>query len=434
MLTRTKTVLLALMLTLALATGITSSAQAGKGMEIAVQDDPVLFQGLYSTPQVGIGLAEKLHASRIRVNVVWSYVVGRKAAKARKKPKRLKFNWSGYDLLIANAAPSGIKVQLVLTGPAPAWATGNHKVGPDRPKAKYFKEFASAAAKHFKGRVDRYSIWNEPNHRAWISPIKSGPKLYRALYLAGYSAIKRADHGAQVLMGETSPFALGHGRNAMAPLKFLRGVTCANKRYKRAKHCGTLKTDGYAHHPYDFDHKPTYRYPGKDNVTIGVLSRLTSALSKLRKAKLLQTPTGGVPFVYLTEYGYFSSGKRRMAESKKAKYLVQAFTIAQKNSRVKQMLHYLLLQPPNGRFRFFDTSIASRRGTPTRAFKALAKWADAAAKAGRIALATRVANGPSQTPPSGGGTSEPPPSGGGGGQPPPPPDNCTVIAGTPVCP
>src|SRR4051794_35844161 len=375
---------LALTLTLALTTAFSSAANASKGMEIAVQDDPVLFQGLYSTPQVGIALAQRLRTSRVRVNVVWSYVVGHSASKKKKKPKKVKYNWSGFDLLLSNLTGTGINVQFVLTGPAPAWATGNHRVGPDRPKAKYFKQFASAAAKHFKGRVDRYSIWNEPNHRAWISPIKSGPKLYRALYLAGYSAIKRADHGAQVLMGETSPFALGHGRNAMAPLKFLRGVTCANKRYKRAKHCGTLKTDGYAHHPYDFDHKPTYRYPGKDNVTIGVLSRLTSALSKLRKAKLLTTPSGGVPFVYLTEYGYFSSGKRKVSESRRGKYLVQAFKIAQKNKRVKQMLHYLLVQPTK-HYRFFDTSLASRGGKEGRAFKALARWASAAAKAGRIA-------------------------------------------------
>ena len=43
-------------------------------------------------------------------------------------------------------------------------------------------------------------------------------ELYRSLYLNGYSAIKRVDRHAQVLIGETSPFALGHGRNATAPL------------------------------------------------------------------------------------------------------------------------------------------------------------------------------------------------------------------------
>src|SRR4051794_1610542 len=141
--------------TLALAVGMTSQAQAAKGMEVAVQDDPVLFNGLYSSPQAGLGLASRLHATRGRVNVVWSYVVG-KAAKKKKAPRKIKYNWSGYDNLVDNANIRGMKLQLALTGKAPAWATGNHKIGPVTPKARYFRSFASAAAKHFKGRVDRY--------------------------------------------------------------------------------------------------------------------------------------------------------------------------------------------------------------------------------------------------------------------------------------
>jgi hypothetical protein len=378
---------LALALTLSLAAATAGTANAARGMEVAVQDDAVLFSGLYSSPAVELKLAQKLNATRIRVNVVWSYVVA-KSAKKKKKPKKVHYNWSGYDVLIGNATMSGMKLQLALTGSAPAWATGNHKIGPVKPKAKYYKEFASAAAKHFKGRVDRYSIWNEPNHRGWIAPIKSQAKIYRALYIAGYSAIKRADRGAHVMIGETSPYSLAHGRNAQPPLKFLRAVVCANKKYKRAKNCGTLKTDGYAHHPYDFDHKPSYRYPGKDNVTIGVLPRLTSALSKLRKAKLLTTPSGGVPYVYLTEYGYFSAGKRKVSTRQHASYLVKAFSIAQKNPRVKMMLHYLIVKPSR-KFKFFDTSIASSGGKPTLAFTKLAAWAKAAAKSGRI-VALRV--------------------------------------------
>src|SRR3954447_12151315 len=204
----------------ALLTGVTAtSAYGAKHMEVAVQDDNVLFAGFYSTPQMALGLAQKLHTSRVRVNVVWSYVVG-KDAKKRKAPKHIRYNWSGYDLLVANARPFGIKVQMVLTGPAPAWATGNHKRGVYKPKASKFKAFASAAAKHFKGKVDRYSIWNEPNYRGWLKPLSAGPGVYRALYVAGYNAIKKADPSAQVLIGETSPFALR--KRATAPLKFLR--------------------------------------------------------------------------------------------------------------------------------------------------------------------------------------------------------------------
>src|SRR6476660_8204575 len=117
-------------LTVCFALSAAATAHAAGGMEVAVQDDPALFAGIYSTPQIGLNLAERLKGSRVRVNVIWSYAVGRKAAKARKKPKRIKYNWSGYDLLLSNAHFYGMSVQLVLTGPAPAWATGNHKIGP----------------------------------------------------------------------------------------------------------------------------------------------------------------------------------------------------------------------------------------------------------------------------------------------------------------
>jgi hypothetical protein len=364
-------------------------AHAAKGMEVAVQDDSIFVIQLprpgYRAK--GLKLATQMNVSWIRANVNWNYVT-LKYKNKKTEPRKIVYNWTGYDALVDAAAAKGINVQLALTGPAPRWATGNHKIGPDRIKATPFKHFAQAAAEHFAGRVHRYSIWNEPNHRSWISPIKSQAKIYRGIYTAGYSAIKKADPSAQVLIAETSPFELGHGRNAQSPLKFLRGVTCAKANYKPARKCATLKTDGYAHHPYDFDHSPTYKYPGKDNVTIGVLSRLTSALTKLKRAKLLTTPTGGTPDLYLTEYGYFASGKRKVSRSKQGSYLVKAFTIAQKNSSVRQMLQYLFVYP-GSRYAFFDTSIATRAAKPTLAFKKLAAWAKKAAKSGQIAVASK---------------------------------------------
>src|SRR4051812_15511337 len=145
----------AIALVLALAVGGTASA--AKRMEIAVQDDPVLFAGFYSNPEIGLRYAEQFHTSEVRVNVVWSYVVG-KAARKKKAPKHVHYNWSGYDALLGNLERHGMKLQMVLTGNAPAWATGNHKIGHENVKAKAFKAFAGAAAKHFKGRVPRYSI------------------------------------------------------------------------------------------------------------------------------------------------------------------------------------------------------------------------------------------------------------------------------------
>src|SRR3954454_22249034 len=379
--------LIALVLTCASLTALTTDAMAARGMEVAVQDDSVFlfqFHGIAHWDK-GLKLAQQIRATWIRSNVVWSYVVN-KYKRQRKAPKNIKYNWSGYDSLIRDAGAKGIGVQLVLTGPAPAWATGNHKVGVDRPKASAFKAFAKAAAEHFRLLgVQRYSIWNEPNFKGWLSPVRKSPSLYRGLYTNGYSAIKKADPNAKVFIAETSPYQIGKGkrRNALSPLAFLRGVTCAKSNYKRAHKCATLKADGFAHHPYDFAHKPTYKYPGKDNVTMRTLSRLTSALSKLRKSKLLTTPSGGVPQLYLTEYGFFSSGKYKLSRSKQGSYLVQGFKMAQNNPHVKQCLQYLLAAP-TGNFKAFDTSITSRKGSATKAFNMLKSWAQKAAKAGQI--------------------------------------------------
>jgi hypothetical protein len=364
---------------------VVPSAHAARGMEVAVQDDNTL---VIQIPRPGyrakgLKLASQLNVSWIRANVPWTYVT-LKYAKKKKEPKNIVYNWTGYDALLTAAAQRGIQVQLALIGRAPAWATGNHKIGVDRVKASAFKAFATAAAEHFRGRVTRYSIWNEPNLRGWLSPISRAPALYRALYLTGYSAIKQADPAAKVFIAETSPYELGRGRNAMAPLKFLRGVTCATASYKRARNCATLKADGFAHHPYDFAHKPTYKYPGKDNVTLGTLGRLTTALQKLKNANLLTTPTGGVPQLYLTEYGYFGSGKYKLPRSKQGSYLVQAFTMAQKNPHVKQLVQFLLVKP-RGTFKAFDTSIATRAAAPTLAFKKLAAWTKKAVRLGQIA-------------------------------------------------
>ena len=79
-----------------------------------------------------------------------------------------------------------------------------------------FGQFAQLAAEHFAGRVDRYSVWNEPNWKSWLNP-PSG-HLYRSLYLKAYAAVRKADPDAKILIGETSPYA--RKGLSVAPLAF----------------------------------------------------------------------------------------------------------------------------------------------------------------------------------------------------------------------
>ncbi len=245
-----------------------------------------------------------------------------------------------------------------------------------KPNTAEFGKWAGVVAEHFAGRVDRYSIWNEPNWRTWLGPLANGPGLYRSLYTRGYTAIKKADRRAKVLIGETSPY--GRPGLSTSPIAFLRKVACVNAKYKRVGGCSPLKADGYAHHPYDFRHAPDYQYPGVDNVTIGTLSRLTKALDKLRKVGALRTNNGSRMPLYLTEYGYFANGHRALPPKQRTRYLQQAYTIALKNSRVKSQLQYLLVSPPaNSSSAFFNLALLSPSGKKYPQFGALQRWFNA---------------------------------------------------------
>jgi GH35 family endo-1,4-beta-xylanase len=366
MMRRLRSLALVLSLTLVAALGASSSAQAAPGMELALQDDGAFVTQEYKNMKHNktFPLLNELKVKWLRVNIGWAGVIGTKAAQAKTKPKNVRYDFTSYDTLINAARAAGVNLEVGLTGSAPAWATGNKKVGPNKPSAKHFKEFVQAAVNHLGPHVNRWSIWNEPNHTGWISPLKSQASIYRALYTAGYSIIKAADSSDQVLIGETAPYASRKGV-ATPPLTFIKALTKS----------GTLRADGFAHHPYDFNHAPTYKFPGKDNVTLSGLDKLVKLLDSLTSKKKLTTPDGGKLDLYLTEFGYLRSGKQKQSEGNRVKYLRKGYDMALAHPRVRQMLHFLLVQPAK-KYRFFDTSLVSQSGGRTPAFNALADWAN----------------------------------------------------------
>lgn len=350
--------------------------RASRGMELALQDDATFLVGGKKVPrEKAFHYARQLGVTRLRVNLLWAYTMPQIVYGARHKPAKVQYLFDPVDSLVDQAAANGIRVHLSLTGPAPRWARPKASIKQAwyKPSTSEFGKWAGVVAKHFKGRVDRYSIWNEPNWRTWLGPLKSQASLYRSLYRRGYAAIKKADPRAKVLIGETAPTE--RRGSSTAPLAFLRKVACVNTKYKRVAHCPKLKADGYAHHPYDFRHAPNFKYPGADNVTLGTLSRLTKALDKLRKSGALRTPNGSRMPLYLTEYGYFATGHRALASKTRVRYLQRAYSIALKNSRVKSQLQYLLVSPPrNSSSAFFNLALLSTSGKKYPQFGGLQRW------------------------------------------------------------
>jgi hypothetical protein len=353
-----------------------NETHAARGLELALQDDATFLIGGKKVPRErAFNYARQLGVTRLRVNMLWAYTMVPAVYNARRKPAQIQYLFNQFDSLVDEAAEKGIRIHLSLTGPAPRWARPKASVRQAwyKPNTREFGLWAGVVARHFAGRVDRYSIWNEPNWRTWLGPLKSGPALYRSLYTRGYAAVKKADRRAKVLIGETSPY--GRPGLSTSPLAFLRKVACVNAKYRRVGSCPRLKADGFAHHPYDFRHAPGYQYPGSDNVTIGTLRRLTKALDKLRKVGALRTNNGSRMPIYLTEYGYFATGHRALPPKTRSRYLQQAYSIALKNSRVKSQLQYLLVSPPrSSSSAFFNLALLSTTGKRYPQFGALQRW------------------------------------------------------------
>ena len=285
---------------------------------------------------------------RVRVLVYWqSY------APAPKSKTRPRFDasdpaaypagvWDQLDGLFTSAAARGIAVQLTLTGPVPKWATAKKRDNLTKPSPKEFQAFATAVGRRYGDKVSQWSIWNEPNHPQFLLPqfVKKkakSPRIYRNLYLAGQRGLAASGNGGDTLLfGETAP--RGTPR-VVAPLAFLRGALCLNKSYKRKGKCARINAGGFAHHAYTTRVGPRFRPPDADDVTIGVLSRLTTALNRAGKAGAITRGLG----IYLTEFGIQSTpDPLGVSLTKQAEYLAIAEHMAFVNTRVRSFSQYLL--------------------------------------------------------------------------------------------
>lgn len=342
-----------------------AAAQAGTPFQLGVQDDAVLTGGNpVMSPVAGLAAMKKIHANVVRLNVpmAWTLTTDPHSKTAPKTPT---YEFGSFDSAIARIRAAGSTVQLTVTGPAPAWATGDKKLGTYKLNATKFAQFSAAVAAHFGTDVTAISILNEPNWPTTLAPIKGKcktttvrgkrkkvcadlrPQLYRSIYAASYTAIKKVAPTTPVWIGELSPQGRSTTKGAaLSPLSFLRTAMCVDTKVKK-KTCAGLRTDGLALHPYYLGEPPTAKPKSPDDLSMAALPRATTLLAKLEKLKALRLSNGkaGIP-IYLTEFGYLTiKGVRGVSESKQAAYIPQAIKMAKKASRVRQLVLYELIDP-----------------------------------------------------------------------------------------
>ena len=179
-----------------------------------------------------------------------------------------------------------------------------------------------------------------------------------------------------MLLGETAP--LGHttgslAKRSLAPVPFIQSLFCLDSRGKtlkgsaaRAQGCSgryaKLAVTGYSHHPYNRGGgQPPQSRPGAGEITIANISRLRQVLAQASHARRVRS---NLP-IYVTEFGIQTNPPDRtigVRLSKQAAYINQSDYIAYRNSRVRSVAQYQLLDEAD--VRSFQTGLDFVNGTP----------------------------------------------------------------------
>jgi hypothetical protein len=327
--------------------------------------NPLLLNG--TTRAATFTQLQRLGVRALRLELAWSDVAPGSTSATKpsfEATNPAAYGWGAYDAVITEAARLHWKVLLTVTSPVPRWATSNKKAPyVTRPDPKDFQEFMTAVGRHYGSVVTAFSIWNEPNHPAFLLPqwnsngTPASPRIYRGLFQAAYTGLQAAGLASPaILFGETAPTGYSkvnvhrEGSRALlhdvAPLAFLREALCLNSRYRKSSSCSLLPMAGYAHHAYTIPAGPHYVDPNRDDVQIGTLSRLSTALDK---AAAVHAIPAHLP-IWLTEFGVQSKPNKYLGVSaaQQAEFDAISEQIAWSNPRVTAFSQYLLKDDPVG--------------------------------------------------------------------------------------
>jgi hypothetical protein len=315
-----------LLTAMAVLLGCGAGAQQASALEIGINDDAVLLYQQYYPRNTLLAQARAIGATWVRVNFSWSDYASSK--------------FKYLDQLVAAARANGFSVHLTLTGTGFFFKNASKTISYFKPSPSKYASWVKTVAKHYKGKIRRYAIWNEPQFPYFLSskkqPSSNGtPAIYCGIYKAGYAAIKSVDRKNKVLWGELAPLR--------DPLGFIKKAACRGTR-----------TDGLAFHPYALK-------PG----AVGLGSKAEKALRK-GATKYLHTKN-----FYYTEFGFIRAGLPfGLADSVRAQRTVDGFKYAKKNG-IKNLTYYIVVQPPPKFAIAFDSGIITSQGNPTPVYTRL---------------------------------------------------------------
>jgi hypothetical protein len=191
-------------------------------VKVGLHDD-LTYYGTTSTHAAGIDVAKSVGAQVSRNSFMWDSI----------EPREGVYDWSITDNVVDGLGAAGIEPLFVVYG-SPSWANGVSSGTPDArfhvpPEGPAFdawlaryRGFITNAVQRYRGRVDKWEIWNEENlHYMW-KPMPS-PRLYARLYTGLRDAILAADPDADVAIGGLGSYCCV-GPGDISGIQFLQRV------------------------------------------------------------------------------------------------------------------------------------------------------------------------------------------------------------------
>lgn len=367
--------LLALVAVLALP----AAATAGPQQLSLLQDDAELFGERGEDPAAAMKEIKELGVDVIRTNAIFYRIYPdykqrtRPAGFDASNPDSPGYQWFYTDRLVRLARQNGMRVLMTITGPGPFWASDTpRRCGsrpcPWNPNVKTFGQFAEAVVKRYRGQVDWYSIYNEPNigstrqTQGWLMPqakrtkagrVETAGVTYRKLWRAGHKAVAKHDPArrGKVLFGEVAAIS--------EPLPKLYAALCLDRngkpfkgRLRRAHDCGgriaRLPIGGWAIHPYNQGGfgPPNRKTRSKTALPQQYLPRLHRLMKQAAARKRVPGGRG----IFITEFGYQTNPPDRISTitpRKHARYINESDRLFFGDKRVKMVSQYQLVDVQN---------------------------------------------------------------------------------------
>ena len=310
------------------------------------ESEPSVVSVPSPVPKPGYGVQVHLLAGDMQETLGWARGLGVDWVKQQVEWHTVEhgpddFDWELLDRAVTACDESGLKLLLGVVH-APDWTrTVVLESGPPLQYAE-FGRFCGQLATRYRGRVEGYELWNEPNlAREWRGDTLD-PARFVALIAEGARAVRHADPSAQIISGAPAVTGINDGIDAVDDRIFLRGMC----------EVGIAKwVDAVGAHPYGFANPPKESW--RDSVHTATSHNdhpsffFRDTLEDYRA--IIAEHCDGQPPIWVTEFGWASvegMGRmdtrgweyaRQVSEAQQAAYVAEAFLMGEEHPWVGPM-------------------------------------------------------------------------------------------------